>query len=141
MKVLKLLLSLTLFLGLVSCSSGDDDSNAPVKDVRIVGKWQIESYAIDGEYFGISDCEAQTTVEFFANGNVTTIEFFETLEEDECFSEVYTEKWEYRGNNVYRIMDGKEYVDVSITFSNYNNSFTISEEDDEGIYSVTYVRI
>ncbi len=139
MKAIKLLLTLFVLIGLASCSD-DDEPSSPDTD-RIVGEWRIQSLTYDGEEVEFSSCQLQSSIKFFANGNVTTTDFYEDID-DECISDIYSEKWTNRGNNVYRITDedGITY-DVTILFSNNNNVFTITEEDEDGTYVISYRRI
>lgn len=140
MKNLKFIFVFLVFAGLTSCSS-DDDANGPAEIDRIVGKWRIQGLVLDGDPVPLSDCEKQTTVEFKANGDLINTEFYEDFDTEECVSDVYTEKWQNRGNNVYRITDGDTFEDATITFSNNNNTFTVTEENEDGSYSTTFVRI
>lgn len=142
MKNFKFIFVFLVFAGFVSCSSDDDgNQEVPPANDRIIGKWQIQQQLIDGEEFPISDCMRQSTVEFMANGNVTTTDFYEDVDTEGCVSEVSTEQWEYRGNNIYRISEGGQSYDVTIIFSNNNNTFTVSAEDEDGSYSSTYIRV
>lgn len=142
MKNLKFIFVFLIFAGLASCSSDDEgNSDGPDETDRIIGEWQIQQILVDGEEFPLTDCELQSTLEFMANGNVTTTDFYVDSDTEECDSEAYTEQWENRGNNIYRISgDGLTY-DVTIIFSNNNNTFMVTEEDGEGSSSVTYDRI
>ena len=140
MKNLKFILGFLVFAGLTSCSS-DDDANAPAEVDRIVGKWKIQELLVDGEVVLLTDCEKQTTVEFKTNGDIISSDFYDDFETEECIEETSTEKWENRGNNIYRITDGATSEDVNIVFSNNNNTFKVSQEDEEGSYSTTFVRI
>ncbi len=139
MKTIRLIFALFLLVGFASCS--DDDGNGSTEANRVVGEWKIQSLTIDGVSIPISDCEAQSRIKFTENGNFTSTDFFEDFDTEECTSEVFNEKWEYRGNNVYRFTDDSESYDVTIMFSNNNNSFTVTEEDEDGTYTVTYVRV
>ena len=142
MKTLKLLLALFLFVGFASCSDDDDEGSGSAEGNRIVGEWKMQSMTLDGENVPISDCEAQSRVVFTANGNVTSTDFFEDMDIEECTSEVTNEKWEYRGNNVYRFIDGTDSFDVELIFSNNNNRFTITEEDEDfGTLAIVWVRV
>lgn len=142
MKTLKLLLALFLLVGFGACSDDDDEGNGSVEANRIVGEWKMQSMTIDGEAVPITDCEAQSRVVFTANGNVTSTDFFEDLDTEECTSEVTNEKWQYRGNNVYRFIDGTDTYDFEIMFSNNNNRFSITEEDEDfGTITVVWVRV
>lgn len=140
MKTIKLLLTLFLIVGLGSCSGDDDGGNGTVEANRLVGEWKIQSLTIDGVSVPITDCEAQSRVIFTANGNLTSTDFFED-ENEECVSEVTNETWEYRGSNIYRFNDGSVSYEVSIIFSNNNNQFTVTEEDESGTYTITYTRV
>lgn len=143
MKTIKLYLALFLIIGITSCGSDDDDSgsNSPEAD-RIVGEWIMERSTFNGEVYTPDECEAQSTLEFFANGTVTYVEFWEDWETEECISESDSEEWEYRGNNVYRFTgDDDEPYDVLINFSNNNNTFTVTEEDEDGTYTAVYNRV
>lgn len=140
MKNLNFIFVFLVFAGLTSCSN-DDDNNGPAETDRIIGKWRIQELVLDGDQVPLTDCEKQTTVEFRTNGDIINTDFSEDFETEECVSEVYTEKWESRGNNVYRITDEGSSEDVTIIFSNNNNTFTVSAEDDDGSYSTTFVRI
>lgn len=139
MKDLRFILMFLVFAGLASCSS-DDDGNGPAETDRIVGKWKIQQLLVDGEVVPIPDCEGQSTVEFMANGNVRSTDFYEDLDTQACVSEVHNEQWENRGNNVYRFMDGTDSYNLNIIFSNNNNTMTVTDPDDAS-YSVTYIRI
>lgn len=142
MKTIKLFFAFLLFAGVASCSSDDDgNTNEPADQDRIVGEWRIQSLSIDGEQTELSECDLQSRIVFSANGNITVTSFYEDVDSEQCVSEVYTETWEYRGNNVYRITDEDGPTDVTITFSNNNNTFTITEENEEGSYTATYVRV
>lgn len=140
MENLKLIFVFLAFAGLASCSS-DDDTNGPAQVDRIVGEWKIQSLSMDGEELELSDCELQTRIRFSANGDITVTDRYEDFDSEECLSEVYTEKWEYRGNNVYRITGEEGPDDITIIFSNNNNTFSFSREDEDGSYSATYVRV
>ena len=139
MKTCNLLLALFLLVGLGSCGS-DDDGNESAETNRIVGEWKIQSLTIDGESVLITDCEAQSGISFNANGSFTSTDFFED-ETEECISEDSNGNWEYRGNNVYRFTEASETYDIPIMFSDNNNRFTITEEDESGTYSLIYVKV
>lgn len=140
MKNLKFLFVFLVFSGLISCNSDDDGIDLSEGD-RIVGEWKIQSQTIDGEEWELSECELQSRISFSANGNITVTDRYEDFETEECVSEIYTQKWEYRGNNVYRITEDNISHNVTIIFSNNNNTFTISEQDIDGTYTATYVRV
>ncbi|HSI71529.1 MAG TPA: lipocalin family protein, partial [Gillisia sp.] len=99
---LKFIFVFLVFAGLISCSS-DDDSNGPAEADRIVGEWKIESLSMDGEELDLTDCELQTRIRFSTNGDISVTDYYEDFDSEECISEVYTQKWENRGDNVYRI--------------------------------------
>ncbi len=142
MKTLKLLLALFMLVGLGACSDDDDGGNGTAEANRIVGEWKMQSMSIDGEAVPISDCEAQSRVLFKTNGTLTSTDFFEELDSEECISEVTNESWQYRGNNVYRFSDGTDTYDVEVLFSNNNNRFSITEIDDDfGTFTVVWVRV
>jgi hypothetical protein len=140
MKNLKIILVFLVFAGVASCSS-DDDSNGPAEADRIVGEWEIQSLSMDGEDLELSDCELQTRIRFSANGDITVTDYYEDFDSEECVSEIYNQKWEYRGNNVYRITSEEGSNDLLIVFSNNNNTFSFSREDEDGSYSATYTRV
>src|SRR5690606_1596643 len=140
MKNLRFLFVFFVLAGMASCSN-DDDGNDPITDDRIVGKWRLQQQFMDGEEWDLTECEKQTTVEFMANGNITSTDFFEDFDTEECVSEISAQKWENRGNNVYRITEGNISYDVTIMVSNNNNTLTISAEDDDGSYSMRFVRV
>lgn len=137
MKITKLLLTFLVFAGLAACSS-DDSSDDPLKD-PIIGEWLIEKHFIGGEEVELEDCEGQTGVTFFDNGNVTLTDFYEDPDTGECFSELTTHKWQNLGDNNYKFthQNGETRM-VTFTFSNNNNTFIISEED--GSYAAMYNR-
>lgn len=140
MKNFKFIFVFLVFAGFTSCSN-DDDGNGPAGMDRIVGKWKIQGLVLDGDQISLTDCEKQSTVEFKGNGDLVNIDFYEDFDTEECVSDTYTEKWENRGNNIYRITDEGTTEDVTIIFSNNNNTFTVSAEDEDGSYSTTFVRI
>lgn len=140
MKNLKILLVFFVLAGIASCSN-DDDVNEPMTADPIVGKWKLQQQFMDGEEFELNECEKQTTVEFMSNGNITSTDFYEDFETEECISEISAQKWENRGNNLYRITEGNISQDVTITLSNNNNTLTMSAEDDDGSYSLGFVRM
>ncbi len=141
MKNVKLLFVFLVFTGLVSCNNDDDGIELSDGD-RIVGVWNIQSIILDGEEWELSDCELQSRMSFTANGNITVTSRYDDVDTEECVSEVNTLNWEYRGNNVYRITDEDGSEDITFLFSNNDNTFTITEEDEDG-YSETliYVRV
>lgn len=142
MKTLKVFFALLLLVGFNSCSDDDNGGIDSAEANRIVGEWKMQSMTMDGEAVPVSDCEAQSRVVFTANGNLTSTDFFEDFETEECTSEVTNEKWQYRGNNVYRFIDGTDTYDVVVMFSNNNNRFSITEEDEDfGTYTVVWVRV
>src|SRR5690606_5173627 len=96
---------------------------------------------IAGEVLELSECELQSRLSFSANGSITVTDHYEDFDTEECVSEVYTQNWVYRGNNVYRITENGESHDVTIIFSNNNNTFTISFQDEDGAYTAVYVRV
>lgn len=140
MKNLKIVLVVFIMAGMVSCSN-DDEGNDPVTADPIVGKWKLQQQFMDSEEIELTDCEKQTTVEFMSNGNITSTDFYEDFETEECVSEITAQKWENRGNNVYRITEGNISQDVNMTLSNNNNTLTISAEDEEGSYSMRFIRV
>lgn len=139
MKNLKIIFVFLVFAGVASCS-GDDDVNSERID-PIIGKWKMQSTTLDGIEIEIPECQARSTMEFFANGNVTSTNFYEDYETEECISESATEKWENRGNNVYRMTEGSQFTEIRVIFSNNNNVFTISEESENGSFSMTFARV
>lgn len=142
MKAFKIFLSLFLFIGIASCSSDDDgNSNGPVANDPIIGQWKMQSFILDGEPQEITECEARSILEFFANGNVTSTDFYEDFDTGECISEISTQKWQNMGNNVYRIKEGNQFTDMTVDFSADNNAFTISEENEYVSVSMTYTRV
>ena len=140
MKNLRFIFVFFVFAGLASCSN-DDDGNGTADGNRIVGVWKIQSHSIDGVELELSDCELQSRISFLANGNISVTDRYEDFETEECVSDIYTQKWEYRGNNIYRITEEDVSQDVTIIFSNNNNTFKVSMEDEDGSYSATYVRV
>ena len=140
MKNLKILLVFFVLAGIASCSN-DDDGNEPITADPIVGKWKLQQQFMDGEEFELTECEKRTTVEFISNGNINSTDFSEDFETEECVSEISAQKWENRGNNVYRITEGNISYDVTIMVSNNSNTLTISSEDDDGSYSMRFVRV
>ena len=141
MKALKLLLTLFLFIGLASCSDDDDSKNSSEGD-RIVGEWRMQSSSYDGEEYIPNECEAQSSIKFFSNGTVTFKEYWEEWETEECISETGSEEWEYIGNNIYKITDEDDDVNTfEIKFSNNNKTFTVTEEDEDGVYTVVYNKV
>lgn len=140
MKSIKILFAFLLFAGVASCGS-DDDANGPAEDDRIVGEWKLQSLTVDGEEWELTDCDLQSRLQFSSNGDILNTNFFEDLDSDECVSEVTNEEWEYLGNNVYRITDEEGTTDVTLVFSNNDNAFTITEENEDGTYIATYVRV
>lgn len=142
MKIVKFILVFLVFAGVASCSNDDDgNSNETPANDPIIGTWKIQQLVMNGEQIPIGECEAQTRVEFRANGTVRTTDVYEDFDTEECVTEVYTEQWQKLSNNVYRITDEVSSNDVTINFSNNNNTFTISAEDEDGSYSATYVRV
>lgn len=142
MKTFKLLFAFFLLLGFASCSDDDEGGDDSLEANRIVGEWRMQSMTIDGETVPISDCEAQSRVVFTANGNVTSTDVFEDIDSEECITEVSNEKWQYRGNNVYRFIDGTDTYEVEVLFSNNNDRFSITEEDEDfGTFTVVWVRV
>ena len=71
MKALKFLVALTVLLSF-SCSS-DDDSGAPSNNELILGKWQWTASTSDGTPVELDECELQDTLEFKADGEVTSV--------------------------------------------------------------------
>lgn len=141
MKALKLILGLFLLIGLVSCSDDDDGGSNGAND-RIVGEWRIDKVIMNGVEIELGECGGQSGIVFLANGNAIATDFYEDFDTGDCISDVYNEKWQYSGNNVYKFTDEDgEVYDVTITFSNNNNTFTITEEDDVDSYSIRYVRV
>lgn len=141
MKIIKLIMCFLLFAGIASCSNDDDgDSNMPPANDPILGEWRLDQVILDGEEEEIGDCEAQTRINFLEDGTVTFEEYFPL--DEECILEEYTENWEPRGNNVYRFTDedGDSY-NVTVVFSSDKNAFTISEDSDEGSFTIRYVRV
>ena len=138
MKTIKLLFVFCLFAGVASCSD-DEINNGSADGNRVVGEWKLNQSLLNGEEVEIGECENQSRIEFFANGTVTTTQYY--FDEEGCVSDVYTEDWEYLGNNVYRFTDEEGSYNATLIFSNNNNSFTITEEDEEGTYSSTFVRV
>ncbi|UJH90244.1 lipocalin family protein [Antarcticibacterium sp. 1MA-6-2] len=142
MKNFRFIFVFLAFAGIASCSNDDDgNSNVPPDNDKILGTWKIQNQFFDGEEEPLTDCEKQTTVEFMANGTVKSTDYFADFDTEECVSEVSTQKWENRGNNVYRITEGEQVDDVTITFSNNNNTFTITAEDEDGTYSTSFIRV
>lgn len=137
---MKFIFVFLVFAGLASCSNDDDSNETPGTD-RIVGKWKIQQFLLDGEQIPLTDCEKQSTIEFMTNGTARTIDFFDDPDTNQCVSETYTEQWVNRGNNVYRFTEGGFSYDVTIIFSNNNNSFTITAEDEFETYTATYIRV
>lgn len=67
MKTFKTIFTLTCLLMLLSCNN-DDESNPSVRESLTSGRWYFESMSLSP----LNDCEKNTFIEFFQNGNAYT---------------------------------------------------------------------
>lgn len=72
-KVIFLMLAMTMSLGLISCSSDDDNNDGP--NYSVVGRWEVTSYTVNG--VGIEECELNGVRQFRTDGSYLQDEFIE----------------------------------------------------------------
>ena len=91
----------------------------------IVGKWQLDSQTVNG-IEQTTECERNTTLEFFENGTITSESFY--LDGVDCLSDIDTSTWENLSGSTYRVDDDPE-GDRTLIFSQNNTvfSFTMTE--------------
>jgi hypothetical protein len=142
MRTIRFLFSLFLFAGLVSCSDDDDNGGTNSTEAnRIVGKWEMQSSSLNGEVIEMGECE-ELILEFTTNGKVEYTETYEDWETEDCITDTFTEDWEYVGSDRYKFTDEDDFsYIVKVTFTNNNTTFTVTEEDEDGIYSVIFKKI
>lgn len=143
---MKKVMSLCLMLAVmpfVSCSGDDNSGQDP-----IIGKWSLiaSEETEDGVVISepLTDCEKKSTLEFRADGTLTST-FFDTDFTEECISEgVYTLLWKNDGDSVYTTTDHEgDSFRIEVTFS--GNTFTTTETEKlEGtiyVYTETYTKV
>lgn len=125
----KLLFFLSLLIVAISLNTCDCDDDNPDK---IIGKWQLSEQINDGIDILLSDCEKQTTVEFFENGTYIAIEFEDS--ETVCIEQEPEQGlWTYLGNSIYKLSDF-DINGIKITFK--NNKMTIEYSIIENEYII-----
>lgn len=142
MKKVKLLAFLFLTLSLSSCNK-DDDGGSDVN--TIVGLWNFDSIAFDGEIEELDNCETQNTIKFSNDGTYTTTSYNDFNSQDQCIiSEVFQGTWEFISGNDYRITGDGETNNIEILFSDNNNKFSYTDVETDGDFgysiTITYTR-
>ena len=117
-------------LCLSSCSSNDDDISNP-----IIGKWKIKDITINNSSI-LNSCNANSTIEFKPDNTVIVIGF---NDDGSCVSESNTGNWKFKSGNTYSTTvnsDDGSFTDISIVFSNNNNTFTTRDSEAQGVVAV-----
>lgn len=97
-KVIFLMLAMTMSLGLISCSSDDDNSNVP--EFTIVGTWKVTAQYINNTQQDISSiCAFKGNVKFISGGTYTE-DVWEEEQGVPChLEETIGGTWVKNGNN------------------------------------------
>lgn len=131
-----LILTITLFT-LLSCSSNDDI----ILD-QVIGKWKVKSVTVNNVSI-LNACSSQSTIEFKSDNTVTTVAFNDDNSNSNCTSSSKTGNWKFKNGTTYATSidtnDGS-FREITITFSNNNNTFTTSDSQAQGVEAV-YTKI
>lgn len=136
-KVFAMMLALTIGLGVVSCSSDDDNGGGP--SYSVVGKWEITNYTVGGT--SVEDCSIEGMRQFKPDGTLLQEEF-EVDENGECIETenspligTYTKS----GDDLSTTMNGmtKNY---DLDFIS-ETKFTLTEEYNNVDFVFTFTKI
>lgn len=119
---MKKILILTIALvSLFSCSSDENENIDP-----IIGVWYVYSYK--GQL--TNECERKGLTTFTKDGDFSTISY--ALINNNCIEDSSsTGTWSNKGNNAYVIKRGNDEDEVTITFSDNNNTFSASSVENQ----------
>ncbi|MFT7900430.1 lipocalin family protein [Tenacibaculum ascidiaceicola] len=118
-----LVLTIAMF-SLLACSSDDENNLDP-----IVGTW----YKFSEEGIEVSECEKKTSVTFNENGTFNSTSY-ESIEDKCVIEDEFSATWTNKGNGIYSRIYNGESSDVSITFSDNDNTMTsVYTEEYNGI--------
>ncbi len=135
-KVFAMMLALTVGLGMISCSSDDDNGGGP--NYTVVGKWEITNYTVGGT--SVEDCSIEGMRQFKPDGTLIQEQF----EEDENGVCVETENspligtYTKSGNNLSTTINGTtknydlEFINeskfkITETYNNVDFVFTFTK--------------
>ncbi|MFD0965111.1 lipocalin-like domain-containing protein [Pseudofulvibacter geojedonensis] len=118
----------TLFVAtatLLSCSS--DDSSGSSQD-PIIGNWRLTAQSVDGTPLNASElgCDLEEDLIFSSNGEYTSENLVESGN-DCVLDELTSGTWSRISSGVYAITNSGETNQVTLSFSNNNNTFTVTE--------------
>lgn len=137
---------LLIAAGFNSCSD-DDDNNVVVVD-KIIGKWQLDQAFEDGEELELTECEKESTIDFFQNGTFTERDFIEDENEDCIALDPFTGDWDNLGNSIYEMeieispeVSLKTEVKVTFTGNKMNLEFSMTDGDDVTHFKAVYLKI
>ncbi|AXT62567.1 hypothetical protein D1816_20115 [Aquimarina sp. AD10] len=128
---------------LVSCDN--DDDNQQNQD-PILGKWMLVGATFNGVDDIVNDCRARTSIEFFTNNTFVSIQYELDVTETECIiEEEVNATWQNTGNGTYANTTNDSPVPIMVSFSNDNNTLTITGESVVGgmpiIGTLTYNKV
>lgn|GEM_PF-5335919 len=138
MKYLKLILSLTIGISLMSCSD-DDSPNNPDEEVTelLIGIWQPLLTLDSNETFIYDDCGKQGRLVFNSNGNFS-LTGYEENNENECVE--FTNSigtWKNVSFEMYELTQNNNSGTIRISFIGTDKMRTYEAEEDYTEYQRT----
>jgi len=129
----KLLLLLTVFtLTFTSCSNDDDGGCSPTGPDPIIGVWNVKAIFVDNVEQPQFPCLTESTVNFQADGNLTTTVYESNPISGDCeIEEIVNFTWVNAGNGDYTVTDEFGEADTQqVVFE--DDTFYTEEVDDNG---------